>query len=29
MHGYDIRRELETWNAEQWAQVAYGSIYYA
>ena len=29
VHGYDIRRELETWNAEQWAQVAYGSIYYA
>ena len=29
VHGYDIRRELEMWNAEQWAQVAYGSIYYA
>lgn len=29
LHGYDIRRELEMWNAEQWAQVAYGSIYYA
>lgn len=29
LHGYDIRRELEAWNAEQWAQVAYGSIYYA
>ena len=29
LHGYDIRRELETWKAEQWAQVAYGSIYYA
>ena len=29
VHGYDIRRELEMWNAEQWAQIAYGSIYYA
>ncbi|MGF1472801.1 MAG: PadR family transcriptional regulator [Rubrobacteraceae bacterium] len=29
LHGYDIRRELEMWKAEQWAQVAYGSIYYA
>jgi len=28
-HGYDIRRELETWNAEQWANIAYGSIYFA
>ena len=29
LHGYDIRRELETWKADKWAQVAYGSIYYA
>ena len=29
LHGYDIRRELEVWKAEQWSQVAYGSIYYA
>jgi DNA-binding PadR family transcriptional regulator len=29
IHGYDIRRELELWNAEQWANIAYGSIYFA
>ena len=29
LHGYDIRRELETWDAEQWANIAYGSIYFA
>ncbi len=29
IHGYDVRRELETWRAEQWANVAYGSIYFA
>lgn len=29
IHGYDVRRELELWNAEQWANVAYGSIYFA
>jgi DNA-binding PadR family transcriptional regulator len=28
-HGYSIRRELETWRAEQWANIAYGSIYHA
>jgi DNA-binding PadR family transcriptional regulator len=28
-HGYEIRRELESWRAEQWAHVAYGSIYFA
>lgn len=28
-HGYDIRKELETWGAEGWANVAYGSIYHA
>lgn len=29
MHGYEIRQELESWNAEQWANIAYGSIYFA
>jgi len=29
IHGYDVRRELELWNAEEWANVAYGSIYFA
>ncbi|MCU0498706.1 MAG: PadR family transcriptional regulator [Anaerolineae bacterium] len=29
IHGYEIRRQLENWNAEQWANVAYGSIYSA
>lgn len=29
VHGYDIRRELMTWRAEEWANVAYGSIYHA
>lgn len=28
-HGYDIRRELESWRVDQWANVAYGSIYHA
>lgn len=28
-HGYEIRRELESWRAEHWAQIAYGSIYFA
>jgi len=28
-HGYEIRRELESWHAEHWAHVAYGSIYFA
>jgi DNA-binding PadR family transcriptional regulator len=28
-HGYDIRRELESWRAENWANIAYGSIYFA
>ncbi len=28
-HGYEIRRELESWRAEQWAHIAYGSIYFA
>ena len=28
-HGYSIRRELESWHAEDWANIAYGSIYFA
>ena len=27
IHGYEIRRELESWNAEKWANIAYGSIF--
>jgi DNA-binding PadR family transcriptional regulator len=29
IHGYDLRRELESWQAERWANIAYGSIYFA
>jgi len=29
VHGYDVRRELVSWHAEDWAQVAPGSIYNA
>lgn len=29
IHGYEIKRELESWNAEKWANTAYGSIYFA
>src|SRR5581483_1598119 len=29
VHGYDVRRELEAWRAERWANIAYGSIYFA
>ncbi len=28
-YGYEIRRELESWSADQWANIAYGSIYHA
>lgn len=28
-HGYDIRRELESWRVDQWTNLAYGSIYHA
>ncbi len=28
-HGYEVRRELESWHAEEWANIAYGSIYHA
>src|SRR5262249_12216657 len=27
--GYEVRRELEAWQAERWANIAYGSIYFA
>ncbi|HEY4056100.1 MAG TPA: PadR family transcriptional regulator [Kofleriaceae bacterium] len=27
VHGYEVRRELITWHAEEWANVAPGSIY--
>jgi DNA-binding PadR family transcriptional regulator len=29
VHGYDVRRELITWHAEEWGSVAGGSIYNA
>src|SRR5262245_2007133 len=29
MHGYEVRKRLEGWGAERWANVAYGSIYHA
>jgi len=29
VHGYDVRRELMSWHAEEWASVAPGSIYNA
>jgi DNA-binding PadR family transcriptional regulator len=29
VHGYDVRRELESWSADEWASVAPGSIYHA
>lgn len=29
VHGYDVRRELVSWHAEDWANVAPGSIYNA
>jgi DNA-binding PadR family transcriptional regulator len=28
-HGYSVRQELESWQADRWANVAYGSIYFA
>ena len=28
-YGYEVRRELESWHAEFWANIAYGSIYSA
>jgi DNA-binding PadR family transcriptional regulator len=29
VHGYDVRRELLSWDADKWANVAPGSIYHA
>ena len=29
VHGYDVRRELLSWNVEAWAHIAPGSIYHA
>ncbi len=29
VHGYDVRRELVSWHAEEWGNVAPGSIYNA
>lgn len=29
VHGYDVRRELLSWRADQWASIAQGSIYSA
>lgn len=29
VHGYDVRRELLSWHAEEWASIAPGSIYNA
>jgi DNA-binding PadR family transcriptional regulator len=29
VHGYDVRRELLSWNADEWANVSPGSIYHA
>jgi DNA-binding PadR family transcriptional regulator len=28
-YGYEVRRKLESWHADQWAKIAYGSIYHA
>ncbi len=29
VHGYDVRRELLSWGADDWAHVAPGSVYHA
>jgi DNA-binding PadR family transcriptional regulator len=29
VHGYDVRRELLSWNADKWANMQPGSIYHA
>jgi len=28
VHGYDVRRELTSWRAEEWGNIAYGSVYF-
>jgi DNA-binding PadR family transcriptional regulator len=29
VHGYDVKRELESWQADEWTTIATGSIYHA
>ncbi|MEN3305835.1 MAG: hypothetical protein V7603_2037 [Micromonosporaceae bacterium] len=29
VHGYDVRRELLSWHADEWANIAPGSVYHA
>src|SRR5258706_9020003 len=29
VHGYVVKRELESWQADEWANIAPGSIYHA
>ena len=29
VHGYDVKRELKSWHADEWANIAPGSIYHA
>jgi DNA-binding PadR family transcriptional regulator len=29
IHGYDLRRELMSWHADEWANISFGSIYFA
>ncbi|WP_432931183.1 PadR family transcriptional regulator [Microbispora sp. CA-135349] len=29
LHGYEVRKTLELWGAQHWANVAFGSIYHA
>jgi DNA-binding PadR family transcriptional regulator len=29
IHGYDLRRELMSWHADEWATISFGSIYFA
>ncbi|MBO3744451.1 helix-turn-helix transcriptional regulator [Streptosporangiaceae bacterium NEAU-GS5] len=29
LHGYEVRKRLESWGTQYWANVAYGSIYHA
>jgi DNA-binding PadR family transcriptional regulator len=29
VHGYDVRRELLSWHADEWASIAPGSVYHA
>ncbi len=29
VHGYDVRRELLSWNADKWANIQPGSVYHA